>query len=71
MNQRVYISDQRAELVGLSPDEPFFGNPQFGPGSVGVMFAADTPSGTREPLVLVLSDSDGGMDLALFTLEAR
>ncbi len=71
VNQRVYISDQRAELVGLSPDEPFFGNPQFGPGSVGVMFAADTPSGTREPLVLVLSDSDGGMDLALFTLEAR
>jgi hypothetical protein len=71
LNTRVYIADARAELVGSIPEEGFFGNPQFGGGSTGVMFAADTPSGTREPLVLVLSDGAGGMDLALFTLEAR
>jgi hypothetical protein len=71
LNQRVYVGDARAELVGSFPGEEFFGNPQFGPAPVGVMFAADTPPGTREPLVVVLSDGDGGMDLALFTLEAR
>lgn len=68
ITQRVYIADQKAELVPQFDGEQFF-NPQFGP--VGVVFAADTPAGTQEPLVLVASDSDGGMDVATFIIEAR
>lgn len=73
MNARWYIADGRAELGssfdGLAGFGAFF-NPTFGE-PIGVMFSEGTPVGTREPLVVVLADGDGGMDIATFTLAAE
>jgi hypothetical protein len=70
---RAYVLDRRAELFDpdAPPGQPFVGNTSGGLFPFGVAFLEGTAPGTREPLVVVVADQRGGMDLAVFTLEAE
>lgn len=75
---RAYVLDGAAELTApVDETGAYVGNVPGGfsdtgfAAPVGVSFRDGTAAGTREPLIVVLADGRGGMDLQVFTLEAE